>query len=344
VVARAHSRFLITLESGSKIEHETISQIATEAVELLIAVAGVWGTFDAAPDDRRAWLADQLRRRLAAQEDAVLAGEVTYHLWPEHGDRPSARMRQAINRLTRHPAAAQSDLMSLSNAAVDMASLLVRLAANAAESGRGGGAPEQRSAALDATLAGLTAELAARAHELEQPAQTHADLVAHHLATGLRIRPPPATLQRSSEGSPGAAAESAHLESVRHGWLQLATNEFAAVIALDRRLETPTYDQAMRTLPTAIADAATQVICGARLLGRPAAFRHARAWRDQTHMLTYALEAYVTGVRGHTTSLAHAQRITLTRLVRATVAIAVSDLCRNRAPADAAAAVDRQFS
>jgi len=61
VLARAHSHFLLALESGSKIGQDTVSRVATEAVELLIAVARVWGTFGAGAEDRRAWLADQLR-------------------------------------------------------------------------------------------------------------------------------------------------------------------------------------------------------------------------------------------------------------------------------------------
>jgi len=51
--------------------------------------------------------------------------------------------------------------------------------------------------------------------------------------------------------------------------------------------------------------------------------------------LTYALEAYVAGLRGHAPSLAQAQRIAMTRLVRATVAIALIDLRRGQAiPSD----------
>lgn len=70
------------------------------------------------------------------------------------------------------------------------------------------------------------------------------------------------------------------------------------------------------------------MICGARLLGRPAAFRHSRAWRHQTVALTHALEAYVAGLRGHAPSLTHARTIAVTRLVRATVALVLIDFAR----------------
>ena len=334
-VARAHSHVLVALEGGSTIGQDTVGQVATEAADLLIAVARVWGTFGAPAENRRAWLADQLRRRLAAQEDAVLAGEVTYRVWCEHGEQPSAAMRRAITRLSRDPTAPQGDLLSLSIAAVDLASVLVRLAANAAASGRAGDAPEQRSAALHAKLRMAAAELEARAGNVNQPPRTHGDLVAHHLAAGLRVCPSRGALKRLSAGSPGHVAE-ADLKGLRQAWLDLATHEHVAIMALDGQLEKPCYDRSSVSLSTVIADTAANVICGARLVGRPAAFRHPRAWRHQTLALTYALEGYVAGLRGHAPRLAQAHRIALTRLVRATVAIVLIDLRRETLPAHAA--------
>ena len=74
------------------------------------------------------------------------------------------------------------------------------------------------------------------------------------------------------------------------------------------------------------------MLYGARLIDRPTAFAHRRAWRHQAVALTYALEAYVAGVRGDEPSLAQAQLITLTRLVRAAVAIVLIDLAREGTP------------
>jgi hypothetical protein len=121
---------------------------------------------------------------------------------------------------------------------------------------------------------------------------------------------------------------------LRDPWLRLATHEYTAVAALDAQLATPTYTERSEHLASAIADAAANVIYGARLAGRPAAFRHRRAWRHQAVALTYALEAYAAGLQGHAPSLAQAERITLTRLVRATVAIALIDLGRDHVDAD----------
>lgn len=325
-MARAHSHLLVALESGSNVGAGKIAHLATEAVELVLSVERVWATFGTHTEDRRGALADQLRRRLGSHEDAVLAGEITYCVWSEQAEAPAVRMRQAINCLARDTTTSEHDLLPLRIAAVDLASLIVRLAANAGASGRAGEAQEERSAALDATLSAVTAELAARAQQVERPGDDHADVVAHHLATGLRVRVSQDTLRRISASPPDRSPDPVVLDGLRDAWLQLATNEYVAVSALDAQQDTPTYEQRSGGLSTAIGKQAANVICGGRLVTRPGAFRHRRAWRNQATALTYALEAYVAGLRGHAPSLAQAQLITLTRLVRSTVAIALIDL------------------
>jgi hypothetical protein len=333
-LARAHSRLLVALESRSTVGEDVVSQLATEAVELLLAVTRVWATFEARVEDQRGAMADLLQHRLSSHEDAVLAGEITYSVWREQAEEPAARMRQAIARLSRNATTPEGDLLSLRIASVDFASLLVQLAANAAASGQAGGAPEEPSAELAAKVSSVIGELASHAQEVERPVSDRADVVAHHLAAGLRVRVSQETLQRLGAISPGRIADWTLVERLRDPWLRLATNEYTAVAALDAQLATPTYNERSEHLASAIADAAANVICGARLAGRPAAFRHRQAWRHQAVALTYALEAYVAGLRGHAPSLAQAQRITLTRLVRATVAIALIDLARDHPGAD----------
>ena len=286
--------------------------------ELLLAVARVSATLGAPVEDRRGVMVDLLRRRLGTHEDAVLAGEVTYCVWSEQAEAPAVRMRRAIR-----PPACPADraipnltLLALRTASVDFASLLVQLAANAAASGQAGGAPEEPSAELAAKLSSVIGELASRAQQVKRPVSDRVDVVAHHLAAGLRVPVPQDTLQRLGAISIGRVADRTLLDRLRDPWLRLATNEYTAVAALDDQLTTPTCERSER-LASAIADAAANVICGARLAGRPAAFRHRCAWRHQAVALTYALEAYAAGLQGHAPSLAQAQRITLTRLVRA---------------------------
>lgn len=324
-LARAHSRSLVALESAARIDQPGASQLASEAVDLLLAVAAIWRARGAREEDRRAALADQLRQRLAAQEDAVLAGEVTYRLASDHAHQPSAAMRRAIAGLSHRPPAAEADLLYLRIAAVDLAAVLVRLAANAIASGHAAEAPEPRSDRLDAGLRAVMTELAAGAEEVEWPAADHGDVVAHHLAAGLRVDFAPELTNETGDGASATAAPRDDLEGVRAAWLGLAIHEYAAVTALDAQRKEPTYDERFGSLQATVVEGAANVICGGRLLGRPATFRHRQAWRHQSVALTYALEAYVAGLRGHAPSLAQAQLITLTRLSRASVALVLID-------------------
>jgi hypothetical protein len=187
-LARAHSRLLVALESGASGGEDAGSQLAAEAVELLLAVARVWATFGTRGEDRRPAMVDLLRRRLGSHEAAVLAGEITYSVWSEQAEQPAVRMRQAITQLSRNATTSEADLLSLRIAGVDFASLLVQLAANAAASGQAGGAPEEPPSGLMANLGSITGELASRAQEVKRPVSDSSDVVAHHLAAGLRIR------------------------------------------------------------------------------------------------------------------------------------------------------------
>ena len=326
--ARAHSRFLLALEDGSSAGSNLVSELVEAAARLVVAVAELAETAESGPGEHRAELADRLRRCLSAHEDDVLAGEITYGVQPEHGEAPAVRIRQAAASLSRNGATSKGDLLSLRIGVVDLASLLIRAAANAAAGGGAAEAPEKRSAALDASLGAITLELAARADEVERPVDERADIVAHHLAAGLRVRVSHEALERVRTGSAGVPADRLSFDGARDAWLRLATHEYVAVTALDGQLDTPTYADRFGGLAAAIVEGAANVICGARLVRRPDAFRHRRAWGHQAIALSYALEAYVAGLRGHAPSLGQTQLITLTRLVRAAAAIALLDLRR----------------
>jgi len=132
---------------------------------------------------------------------------------------------------------------------------------------------------------------------------------------------------RAIASARGDAPPETALHAARDAWLVLATHEYAAVVAIDGHLERPTWER-FGSVTGAIVDGAANVVCGARLASRPSAFRHSSAWRHQTVALTYALEAYIIGLRGGTPSFGRAQLIVLTRLIRAVAAIALLDLPR----------------
>jgi hypothetical protein len=326
--ARADTRLLLTLEKDSRSDTDVVSETVTEAVTLMLAVGALWQRDLGRAENQHPQLVQQFWQRLSGHEEAVLAGEATYSLRLEDGEQAAARIRQAIGRLTRDEGSSQPDLVSLRSEAIDLAALLVRAAANAAASGSASEAPEQRTAALDRTLDAITRELAARAQRVERPVDAGGDVVAHHLAAGLRVRVAQETLDDLAASSASQMFDAACLDDAKEAWFRLATNEYVAVVELGSELETPAYADTFGSLSDAIVEGAANVICGARLGGRPGSFRHRRAWGHQATALTYALEAYVAGLRGDPSSFAQAQLLTLTRLTRATAAIAMLELRR----------------
>ena len=327
-VARAHSRLLVALDGRSNAGADTVSELVASAVKLLHSVAALGEAYGERTPDLGSELDDALARRLGAHEQAVLAGEVTYRVRCEEADEAAARMRGIVARLPREERVLHGDLLSLRIAGVELGSLLVRAAGNVAAGGRADQAPEARSALLNDTLQAITLELANRAQAVGRPLDERGDVAAHHLAAGLRVRASEETLHGLASASGDRAADTALLHAARDAWLALATHEHVVVTALDGQLEVPTYRERFGSLTEAIVEGAANVVCGARLAGRPSAFRHREAWGHHAIALTYALEAYVGGLRGDSRSFARAQLIALTRLVRAVAAIALLDIRR----------------
>ncbi|MHB1835047.1 MAG: hypothetical protein ACYCXW_08780 [Solirubrobacteraceae bacterium] len=331
--ARAHSRLLIALDGRAGASEQLVSELVGAAAELLVAVAELRGP-GRSGEQERAGLTDQLSRGLNGHEESVLAGELTYEIWAEEGAGPAARIRQAIAGASSAEAISLSATVSVRTSAVEMAALLVRAAANLTISQKANGAPQRRPVGLDRQLQTIEDELVATADAMKRPLAGHADAVAHHLAAGLRVPVAIETMDELERASVAGEADPALRENARSGWLRLATLEYIAVTTLADQLEAPAHDKRLGSLSAAIQAAAAHVLCDARLTGRPHVFRHHRAWRAQMTALSYALEVYVAGIRGHAPSLAQAQLIVLTRLARAVAAIVTLDLCRSPAALD----------
>jgi len=323
-VARAHSHLLVALDPRTNDHAGTVSELVRDTATLLdraLAVSSARGDSDLGGelDDALAW-------RLSAHEHGVLAGELTYCVRVDEADAAAARLREVVAALAGQTALSHGDLLSLRIAAVELAALLVRAAGNAAAGGGAAVAPESRSAALDLALRAIEHELASRACAAGPPVEERGDVAAHHLAAALRVQAPERTLRAiASAGSAGTPERALH--AAREAWLVLATHEHVAVVAIDGHLDVPTWER-FGSVASAIVEGAANVVCGARLASRPDAFRHRSAWRHQTVALTYALEAYVAGLRGDAPSFERAQLIVLTRLIRAVAAIALLDLRR----------------
>ena len=325
VVARAHSHLVVALDPRSNDATDTVSELVRDTAALrsrALAVSSAHGGDTDLGDE----FDEALARRLGAHEHGVLAGELTYGVGAEAADAAAARLRELIAGSPEQIPMSHGGLLSLRLAAVEIAALLVRAAGNVSAGGRADGAPEPRSPALDLALRAIERKLASRVNAVGPPVDERGDVAAHHLAAALRVQASERTL-RAIVSAGSAGAPEATLHAAREAWLVLAMHEQVAVAAIDGHLYVPTGER-FGSVTGAIVEGAANVVCSARLASRPDAFRHRSAWRHQTVALTYALEAYVAGLRGDTPSFERAQLIVLTRLIRVVAAIALLDLRR----------------
>jgi hypothetical protein len=327
--AEAGVRVLLlgSLQSERSSSPTRVADLVGGAARLMLATSALLDEVPASTGSHRDELIEHLTRRLVTHEEAALAGEVTYALEAAQAERSLKRTRETIAGMAQGSVSGD-DLRLLGSQAADVAALLVLAAANSRESGSATAAPEPKPPALGYALDAIQTELAARARRVEQPADSRGDVAAHHLAAALRVRISQTTLEALATIDLTAKADAPWRNDAREAWLRLATHEYIAVTALDRQLERPTYAKAFGDLKSALIEGSANVVCGARLLSRPTLFGHRRAWGHHANALTYALEAYVAGVRGDIPSLEQAQLITLTRLVRAMAAILSLELAR----------------
>jgi hypothetical protein len=317
---QAEFRLVHTLERDAPPDGDVVAKSVAEAVTLMTAVDALSQRDLSRAENEHPDLVQQFRRRLSGHEDAVLAGETTYSVRPEEGQESATRIRHALREVAQNEGTSLVRLTVLRNDAIDLAARLLLVAANIAAGGSASEAPEKRTAALDRTLESTVRQLTVQAEAVERPIDSHGDVVAHHLAAALRVRMPSETLDGLETSSASESAAQNCRDVAKDVWFRLAVNEYVAIKELDRQLETPAYGEAFDSLSGVMLEGAANVICGARLLGRPSSFRHHKAWGHQTIGLTYALEAYVAGL------------ITLTRLTRAITAIAMLEPRREARP------------
>jgi hypothetical protein len=318
--ARAHGKLLRVLEGRTTAAEQGAAALIEEASELLLAVAEVLRLRRGGRDPRPDILAT-LEGSLRGHEADVLAAEMTYELTVRDTQSPAARTRKALSMLRAPDGGAHGDLLSLQVAAVDLAALLVRAAGNLATADRADAAVRRATTTVPQPLRAIAREIGERAKQLERPDDrvdpgTRALCAALRAAVSVPAMDPLMSSTRSH--SPDVVRERA-----RGAWLSLAAHEHRAVTALDAEMSEPAYAARFLTLNDAVIEGAANLLHGGRLIQRPAAFRHDRAWGSHAVALSHAVEAYVRAVRGEAEELARAQLIVLTRLVRAAAAVVI---------------------
>lgn len=297
------------------------------ASELLRSVVAVWWLIEDPPRDTSGRVAEGLAGRLRSHEADVLAGELTYALDAADAEAPIARAERTLALLRRPGQAAFGDVLSLQTAAVEIAALLVRAAANLDVAGVAESAAAQCGESLKRELRGIVGEIEQHAAAARGSRGGGGDLVGHHLAAALRTEVPAAVLAALERPRAGVGTLDA-VGAARVAWIQLASREHVVATALDAELGEPSYAGRFGTLENAIVQGTANVLGGGRLVERSEDFRHHKAWGNQAVVLSHAIEAYIGGLRGKQGGFEQAQLIVLTRLLRAAVAIELLDLRR----------------
>lgn len=321
--ASAHGRLLQVLEGRTTAAEDSAGALTRDASELLLAVSDVmrlhWGGHDS-----RASILRSFEGCLRGHEADVLAGEVTYQLAPRDAQGPAARTRRALALLRELNSSGHADLLSLEVAAVDLAALLVCGAGNLATANRPDAAIERAAIPTPPPLQAIAEEIAARAKQMQR-VDAPADRGADALCAALRMAVSVPALDPLTNSGRSHAIASVVRERARGAWLSLAAQEHRAVKALDDEMSAPAYAPRFSALTDAVIEGAANLLHNGRLLDRPAAFRHDKAWGRHAVALSHAIEAYVRAVRGEQERFGRAQLIVLTRLVGAAAAIMILD-------------------
>ncbi|MGD9734021.1 MAG: hypothetical protein AB7V58_00180 [Solirubrobacterales bacterium] len=328
VLSAADTPLSAALESQSALGDPEYSALVASAAELLALVTAIWGV-NRPGRGRRETLVDLLERRLSAHERAVLEGELTYAVSPSEAEEPAARLGKLASRLSAGGELSDSHLVALQEAALALAALQVRAAGNIATAGAASEAAEPSDPRVRGLLRRISAEVGAPAEEGLRRAPAGHDAVALHLGAGLRLLVSRRAVRGFASKPQGAAGLAAFLQGARVAWLELARTEHVVVVALDRELNVPTYEERFGSLAAVIIEGAQNVLCGSRLATRAEDFRHDKAWSSQAVGLSFVMESYIRGLRGVPDGFEQAQLIALTRLVRAVAAIALIDLHRS---------------
>jgi hypothetical protein len=285
-----------------------------------------------ADDDTGLRPAAVLEGQLRFLENAVLEGEATYRIDAHQARGPLDRAAHALMLLDDASRPSSADTLALVTASAEVAALLVRAAANLETSGTAQHAAAEGSATLSAAVSALVRETAVVSRAL--PASRHADeardTIGRHLCECLRV---PVDLSALDALGRDAKGFRRALDAARTSWLALAAREYAAASALAARVPAPEYEPRHGSLANAVTASTVNVLREARLLLRPGAFRHRRAWGRQGIALSYALEAYINGLNDNHDALAQAQLMVLTRLSRSVAALALIDTQKHNARA-----------
>ncbi len=313
-------RDLLGLWRGSGAGRRSVLRCAAVPLE---CSARVWHAFGPVAGKRHRHLLCRLQCALAVTDREIRAAELALLV-----NRAAIRMAAstacaAIDDLlgaTVDPAAA---LAALEDAAVDLASLAVRLAWNLNEIGAARRAHAKPPTALGHQLEALAVEVSSAA--CAQRSRWGKDAEEAHLGVWLsavlRIAPPVQAIALASLHGSDRGLRVDALLALRARWLELAAGLWMIVQALDDLLAMGAFGDEAR-LQSTVSSRAGIALVTCELCSRPGAFDHRRAWDRQREALSELVGGVCLALQTcEPDAVLGSQQLALRRLARVLAAI-----------------------
>lgn len=312
-------RDLLALWKGSDVSR---CMVLRSAVVSLECSARVWQAFGPVAGQRHLHLLRRLEQTLAGSESLIRAAEL-----------PLMVNRAMVSVAARAACVAVDDLLgatvdravalaALEDAAVEFASLTVRVAVNLDAIGSKRRGYALQPLALGRQLEALAAEVSAAAQKrrLERANDAEEDHVGVSLGRTLSVAfPAEATVLAGLSGDPCLRADA--LCSLRACWLELSVGLWVIVQALDDLLALGTFGDQDRLAGAASSRAGIALVASG-LCQSPGDFDHLQAWNSHHDALCALVSDVCFALQTcEPDAVVRAQQLALRRLARALAAI-----------------------
>ncbi len=325
-------RDLLALWEGSGASRRSVLRCAAVALE---CSASVWQAFGPVAGQRHLHLLHRLEDTLSAAERQIRAAEL-----PLLVSRPTISLTAraacaAIDDLLGATADPVDALVGVEDAAVDLASLAVRVAFNLDEITSARRTHAKQPTALGRQLEALACEVstAARAQHVVRGNGGEGDHLGAWLSATLTVAPPTEAIELASLSGGDRCLCADALFSLRARWLELAVGLWAIVQALDGLLWMRTFAEEER-LKSAVTSRAGSALVAAELYRRPGDFDHRHAWERQREALHELVSEVCLALQTcEPDTVVRSQQLSLRRLARAVIAIwAIDERLRSPLP------------
>jgi hypothetical protein len=313
-------RDLLALWKASGASRRSVLRSAATSLE---CSARVWHAFGPAAGQRHLHLLHRLENNLAAAGRDIRAAELPLRVNRATISLAASAARTAIDDLLGAAVDRAEALAALEDAAVDLASLAVRIAVSLNAIGGSRRAHVKQPAALGHQLEALAREVSRIAHARRMAGGEVAeeDRLGVWLSSTLSVAAPAEAIERASLSSCDPCLRADALASLRARWLELAVGLWMLVQTLDELIVMGSFGDERR-LKSAVSSRAGVSMVACELCQRPGDFDHRHAWDRQREALYQLVSDVCRALQTREPdSVVHGQQVALRRLTRALVAI-----------------------